>query len=144
MQPQKFEQTHTVRPEEIDLMGHVNNKIYLGWMEQIAIAHAQAVGLTFDVQQQHGKVLLAKQHVMNFTHPCFEGDDILLTSWIGEQVGCCQRKRHYEFKRLADQKVVFTGETTWVCVDAKTHRPTKLPQNYIDAYLKTDSSGSTD
>ncbi len=131
-----FEKHHTVTPEEIDLMGHVNNKVYLNWMEQIAIEHAVAVGLTLEVQKSQGKVLLAKQHIMNFHHPCLLGEVILLRSWIGERIGCCQRKRYYEFVRLADQKTVFSGETTWVCVDAQTHRPTKLPQSYIEAYLR--------
>jgi acyl-CoA thioester hydrolase len=128
---------HTVHADEIDQLGHVNNKVYLNWVEMLAWQHSVSVGITLEKQAEVGKLMLVHQHVLTYHHSCFEGDVLQLCTWIGEQVGCCQRKRYYEFVRLSDQKTVFTGETTWICVDNQSHRPTRIPSLYLEAYKKS-------
>ena len=43
--PMAFTRTRRVVPEEIDEYSHVNNTIYLKWLDGIAWAHSSALGL---------------------------------------------------------------------------------------------------
>ena len=42
-----FEKRITARPEDIDELGHVNNAVWVRWMERLAVAHWQARASAF-------------------------------------------------------------------------------------------------
>ena len=39
----RFAATFTARPEDIDELGHVNNAVWVRWIQDVAIAHWLAV-----------------------------------------------------------------------------------------------------
>lgn len=125
---------HKVEADEIDFLNHVNNKVYLGWMEHIAWQHSLSVGIDYAKQQEENKIMVVRQHELNYLHACVQGDELLMGTWLGERIGCCQRKRHYEIFRKSDGKKVFDGHTIWICMDMKTQRACKIPDAFIKAY----------
>lgn len=124
----------TVQREDIDLHQHVNNKVYLKWMEDIAWQHSLAVGIDETFHQKIGKILLVKSHQLNYLLPAKEGDQLEMQTWVNKPHNCCERKRFYKITEKTQQKCLFKGETTWVAVNLKTHKPCRFPQEYIDAY----------
>lgn len=132
--PNPFILEHRVKSDELDFLNHVNNKVYLAWMEHIAWQHSLSVGIDYDQQKEQGKIMVVKQHELNYLAPCFLDDKLLMGTWIGERIGCCQRKRHYEIYREADGKKIFSGHTIWVCMDLHTQKACKIPDLFIDAY----------
>lgn len=133
--PTPFILPHTVTEDEIDLFHHVNNKVYLSWVEQVAWQHSLAVGIDETEQQRLGKIMVVKQHQLNYHRGCFLGDELLLGTWVGELINPRTRKRHYQFYRLSDEKLVFSGHTLWSCMDLKTYRGCTIPQDYMTPYL---------
>lgn len=124
-----------VKDKDIDQLGHVNNQQYLDWMLVLANAHAQSVGLNFEtLKAEFNKVMVAREHKMKFLASCFQGDELVIATWIGEKLGCCQRLRHYQFIRLGDQRTVFQGETVWACMTLNTYKPCKLPEAFTHRY----------
>ena len=55
--PNPFIYEHTVVENELDFLGHVNNKTYLNWMEQVAWAHAKSVGITHEKQRELNRIM---------------------------------------------------------------------------------------
>lgn len=132
--PHSFIHAHTVQIDELDFLGHVNNKNYLTWMEQVAWLHSQSVGINHDKQKELNRIMVVKEHRMSYLAGCYLGDELLIETWLGEQKGACLRERHYQITRAADGLSVFTATSEFVCVDLKTLRPKRIPKEFIAPY----------
>lgn len=127
---------HTVTQDELDFLGHVNNKSYLAWMEMVAWEHAKSVGINQGLQKKLNRILAVYENCMQYQASCYLGDELMIATWIGEQQGCCRRKRHFQIIRKLDGKTVFTAEATYVCIDLMEHKPKRIPQEFIKPYQK--------
>ena len=56
-----------VRFNDCDPLGHVNNTVYLGFLEQAAIDHAAAVGWPANrLREDVGALFMARRHEIDF------------------------------------------------------------------------------
>ena len=129
-----YSEIYQVQPHDLDFLGHVNNKSYLDWMEQVAWRHAKSVGISTELQQQLNRILAVHQHQLNYHASCYLNDEIELRTWIGNQIGCCQRERFFEFYRDGGKKMVFSATSVYVCISLDTHKAKKIPQAFITPY----------
>ena len=133
--PNPFIQMHTVQVDELDFLGHVNNKIYLAWMEKLAWEHAKSVGISHEKQRELNRIMAVYENCMQYLASCYLGDELLIATWVGQQTGCCLRQRHFQIIRKSDQKTVFTATATYVCIDLKNHKPKRIPNAFIEPYF---------
>jgi len=126
---------HTVNEKDLDFLGHVNNKSYLAWMEQVAWEHAQSVGMSHEMQRQLDRIMAVYENQMQYRASCYAGDELHIATWVGKQEGCCRRKRHFQIIRESDQKTVFTATATYVCIDLENHRPKRIPKAFTEPYF---------
>ena len=64
-----FQTVVTVRFDEFDPLRHVNNAVYLAWLEQAAIDHAGRAGWPEERQRAAGGVFNARRHEIDYLHP---------------------------------------------------------------------------
>jgi len=114
--------TFNIPQSAIDENGHVNNVAYVGWMQEAAIRHGEAVGY----EPPENASWYVREHHIQYFLPAFLGDEIEVRTWITEWKRV-RLHRKFEFTRLSDGKVVTKGETDFVYVDAKTGRPISIP-----------------
>ncbi len=131
--PVVFEAPVIVKPEHIDALQHVNNIVYLQWAEYVAWQHSVHLGIGVPEFQHYDAAMVARKHELNYLMACFEGEHILLRTWLAQCDGL-SLYRHYQFVRQSDQKVVFEGETRWVCIRLSTGRPMRMPEFFKQAY----------
>jgi acyl-CoA thioester hydrolase len=127
---------HTVTEDELDFLGHVNNKTYLAWMEKVAWAHAKSVGISHEKQRELNRIMAVYENCMQYLASCYLGDELLIATWIGETKGYCLRDRGFQIVRKSDEKTVFTATTTYVCIDLQNHKPKRIPKAFIEPYFK--------
>ena len=132
--PDPFILEHTVLDTEIDHLNHVNNKVYLEWMEKVSWAHSLAVGIDMKLMRELGKVMVIGQHEMNFLAGCYLGDELLIGTWVATPSSPRRRTRFYQIIRKSDGKTVFSGHTQWICMDLETHKSANMPVEFIEAY----------
>jgi len=120
--PSLFSYKLTVPQSAIDEYGHVNNVIYLQWMQDAAIRHGEAIG--YKVAENRG--WFAREHHIEYLSPAFLGEDLEVRTWLSE-IRRVRLRRRYEFVRASDGNVIVRGETNWVYVDIKTGRPVSIP-----------------
>lgn len=116
----------TVSQASVDLNGHVNNVIYVQWMQDIAILHCDATGGT-RATQAAGATWVARSHKIEYLKPAFSDETVLALSWVAD-FRRVRSLRHYRFLRQSDNTLLARGETDWVFVDAKTGRPRTIPE----------------
>ena len=115
-----------VTPAEVDRNGHVNNVVYIQWMQDAAVAHARASGCT-QASEAAGATWVVRTHHIEYLSPVFAGDKIVVLTWPSN-FQRVRSLRKYKFIRAKDQAVIAKAETDWVFVNAKTGRPQSIPE----------------
>ena len=118
-----FEMIVSVLPEDIDQQNHVNNTVYLRWVQEVATAHWRAVA-TADAQENIGWVVL--RHEIDYKTPACLGDEIVLRTWVGKSTRLTF-ERFTEIRRSGDDQLLSNARTLWCPIDAQTARPTRVP-----------------
>jgi len=117
----------------IDENGHVNNVVYVQWMQDIAVEHYASIG---GVEAQGPNATwVVREHRVEYLLPAFAGEEVEIKTWI-ENIRRVRSLRKYEFVRRADGKVLVRGETDWVFVDVKTGSPRAIPAEVEKVFLK--------
>jgi acyl-CoA thioester hydrolase len=117
-----FEIEVAVLPTDIDEQDHVNNMVYLRWVQEIAIAHWQEVA-SADAQTEVAWVVL--RHEIDYKRPAFLGDEIKLLTWVGKATRLTF-ERFTEISRKADGQVVAKARTLWCPVNRATGKPVRV------------------
>ena len=60
--PNPYTMKVQVLPEEIDRLGHANNRVYLKWIMTAAYGHSESLGLSVDDYLDIGVAMVAKRH----------------------------------------------------------------------------------
>ncbi|NLF67245.1 MAG: acyl-CoA thioesterase, partial [Chloroflexi bacterium] len=108
----------TVGPDAIDANGHVNNVVYVQWMQDMAVRHADAAGCT-DTTRQIGATWVARSHWIEYLNPAFAGDEIEALTWVAG-FRKVRSLRRYRFVRTSDNATLAQGETDWVFMDLQS------------------------
>jgi acyl-CoA thioester hydrolase len=116
-----------VQSAELDELGHVNNVVYLGWIEQVARAHAEAVGAGFCAMSEMGVVAVVRKHSLHYHRPALLGDEIEIQTWISEGGGLRAVRSNRIINALSGELLV-DGQTEWVWVNPQTGRPKRPPE----------------
>lgn len=132
-----FELPLTVAPDDIDVLGHVNNVVYLRWVQEAAIAHWNA--LTSAAQRTDLAWVVAR-HEIDYKRPAHDGDRLIARTWVGP-ASRNTFERHTEIVRAADRKLVVRARTLWVPIDPGSGRPTIVPPDVRS--LVSDENGGT-
>jgi acyl-CoA thioester hydrolase len=119
--PERFTLTITVRPEDIDEQGHVNNVVFLRYVQDVATAHWRARALPAD---QAALVWVVVRHEIDYKRPAFLGESLVAETWVGP---ASRRtfERNTRITHAADGRVLVEARTLWCPLDAATLRPTE-------------------
>ena len=123
-----------VKPEHMDVFGHTNNVIYVGWMEDASWAHSATLGLDWEAFQAVNRIMVARRHEVDYLAPTFAGDQLILGTWISGNDRRLTVYRDYQIIRPQDGVTVLRGRTKWICVALDTGRPKRMPVHFADGY----------
>ncbi|NTU96858.1 MAG: acyl-CoA thioesterase [Chlorobiaceae bacterium] len=118
----RFEITLRVEPEDIDMLGHVSNIVYLRWIQDVAIAHWDTLA---PQGEQEKLVWVVRRHEIDYKRPAMPGDTVIVRTWIGEAVRMAF-DRHTEILRASDGRLLAQARTVWCPIDRKTGKPTDV------------------
>jgi acyl-CoA thioester hydrolase len=122
-----FELPLQVRPEHIDDNGHVNNVVYVGWLQDAGTAHWIA---RFDVDTRAKWSWVGTRHEIDYLRGIEPGaEGVVARTWVGDPQG----PRFTRYVRIEDAqgRVCAQGVTEWVLVDAATLRPQRIPPDML-------------
>jgi len=115
-----------VTGDSIDQNGHVNNVVYIQWMQDVAVLHSEKCGGTA-AMQQFGATWVVRSHAIDYLSPAFADDLIIAETWVAN-FRKVRSLRKYKFIRISDGKILARGETDWVFVSVEKGRPLAVPE----------------
>ena len=117
-----FEMVVPVLPGDIDEQNHVNNTVYLRWVQDVATAHWRSVADS-EAQKTIGWVVV--RHEIDYKAPATLGDEIVLRTWVGKATRLTF-ERFTEIRRNRDGRLLSEARTLWCPIDAQTSRPVRV------------------
>lgn len=138
-----YEHRLLVSENDIDMVGHVNNVVYLQWMQDAALAHSSALGWSAQRYQQHGAGWVARLHQIEYLQPAYAGDAVIIRTWVADmkKVTSLRRYRMIRLDPSTDQAegspketVLAVAHTNWAFIDFATRTPKRIPPEIAAAY----------
>jgi acyl-CoA thioester hydrolase len=124
MSSARFEMIIPVLPGDIDEQNHVNNTVYLRWVQDVATAHWRAVASP-KAQETIGWVVL--RHEIDYKGPATLGDEMVLRTWVGKATRLTF-ERFTEIRRNRDGRLLSEARTLWCPIDAQSGRPVRVSE----------------
>jgi len=117
-----FELPLDIRPEHIDANGHVNNVVYVGWLQDAGTAHWNA---RFDDQTRAQWSWVALRHEIDYLRALQPDATAIARTWVGDPRG----PRFARYVRIEDGegRLCAQGVSEWCLVEVATLRPTRIP-----------------
>jgi acyl-CoA thioester hydrolase len=124
-----------VHADHIDELDHVNNAVYLNYVEQVARAHSDSLGFTVARFLRDGGVPVVRRHSILYHHPARDGD--LLT--VHTRVLSMRGVRAVRGTRITCGEILVAEvETEWVWVEPTTSRPIRIPKEVHATFLTAE------
>ncbi|MGD9720572.1 MAG: acyl-CoA thioesterase [Pirellulales bacterium] len=131
--PAIYEHFIAVAPAEIDELGHVNNLVYLAWMQAAALAHSAAQGWPTDRYHALGLGWVVRSHQIKYLQPAYLHDRIMVRTWVSGMKRVSST-RDYRILRAHDQAVLAAASTEWAFVDLGTGTVKRIPAELVDSF----------
>ena len=113
-----FTRNFTASPSDIDALGHVNNAVWVKWIQEMATSHWQAVAAPKHIAAYHWVVT---RHEIDYRGNIAAGESVTARSWIESAPKGAQFDRRVDFAD-AKGKVIVRANTTWAMIDTITGR----------------------
>ena len=128
-----------VKPEHIDILGHVNNVLYVHWMQDVASAHIEHLGLGLQQYIELKHAMVAVEHHVQYRKAAFEDEEIILRTWL-DDINALYSFRQYAFYRPKDKSILFLANTKWACIEIESGRPKRMSPSFTQAYQPIDGA----
>lgn len=124
-----FQHPVGIAPADIDHMGHVNNSVYLRWVQEAVVGYWQKVA---PAEAVAAHLWVALKHEITYRKPTFL-DDAVVADVIAERVRGTRAFFSTVIRR--GEEVVAEVKSCWCCLDAATRRPARLAGDVVKRFL---------
>lgn len=108
----------TAAPEHIDELGHVNNAVWVHWMEQIAVSHWEHVA---PQAHREATIWVVTRHEIDYRGNVKLGQSVTATTFIPDPPHGARFDRRVDFANAAG-KIIVSARTTWALLDRASGR----------------------
>ena len=132
-QSQTFEYGIDVAEQDIDELGHVNNAVYLNWVQEAVLRHWRRFAPTEAVAAH---LWVALKHEIRYRRPAFLDDRVAVTVVLNKLLGA---KAFYTTIINRGDDVLVEVESCWCCIDAATRKPVRLARDIVARFLPAEA-----
>lgn len=126
-----FTRAFTAAPADIDELGHVNNAVWVRWVQEIAVAHWQAVASPEHLAQH---IWVVTRHEIDYRGNVGAGETVSGETWVADPPKGARFDRHVRFTG-ADGRVKVEAVTTWALLDRASGRLLRVRPDIAAPFL---------
>lgn len=128
----RFTRTITAGPDDIDELGHVNNAVWVRWIQDVAVAHWHAVAAP---EHHDAYIWVVTRHEIDYRGNVSEGETVTAETWVPDPPRGARFDRHMRFTG-ADGKVKVEAVSTWAMLDRATGRLVRVREEIAAPFLE--------
>jgi acyl-CoA thioester hydrolase len=125
----------SAREGDIDSYQHVNNSVYVRWLDECAREHSKAVGIDTGDAGELGYGMAVRDSRITYLASAYQGEEILVGNWLTECDGRLRATRQFQIVRPADGVTLARAELNYICIKIDTGRPSKMPELFREKYI---------
>jgi acyl-CoA thioester hydrolase len=119
---------------QIDGYGHVNNAVYVAWLDDCAWSHSTTLGLSPAGCVALGRGMAVWRTQINYLAAALAGDEVEIGTWIVANDGRLRIDRRFQLRRRSDQRTLVRALIHYVSLDLTTGRATRMPVSFRERY----------
>ena len=132
--PQPYVGSHRVIAAEIDEYRHVNNTMYLQWLDRVAWAHSAVLGLSIQQCLELRRGMAVRHTRVDYLDAAFLDDELAIATWIVQSDGRLRCTRRFDIIRPKDGRRVLEAEIDFFCMNLDTGKPSRFPVDFTRCY----------
>ncbi|GAB5487019.1 MAG: thioesterase family protein [Parasphingorhabdus sp.] len=121
----------TAQQADIDELGHVNNAVWVRWIQELATAHWNAVAPKDAIDRY---IWVVTRHEIDYRSNMTVGEIATGRTWISEKPKGARFWRNFSFTNT-DGKNMVSGRTNWAIIDRQSQRPVRVPADLVELFL---------
>ena len=126
-----------MRPEDIDAYEHVNNAVYLTWLDRAAWSHSAALGVPLERCVALRRGMAAQRIEIEYRRAAVRDDVVQVATWIVSTDGRLRVERCFQVRRSADGETLARARIDYVCINLDSGRAVRMPEIFARAYRVT-------
>jgi len=138
MKKEILRSSHTVMSYELDAFGHVNNAVYLNYLEKARNDFMIGKGMGFGDFFRWKKFPVVIRALLEFKSPARAGDRLDIRGWISDHTATGFTLA-YEIWNDSGSQLILRGETVHVFID-EGNRPTRIPTEFGERFIRCASA----
>jgi acyl-CoA thioester hydrolase len=124
----------SVQAADIDAYGHVNNAIYLTWLDRAAWSHSAALGVPLEHCLALRRGMAAQRVEIDYLRAAQRGDAVQAATWIIAGDGRWRAERRFQIRRPRDGATLARARIDYVCINLDSGRAARMPETFARAY----------
>ena len=122
---------------DIDAYDHVNNSVYLSWLDRAAWSHSAILGLNLQGCVTMRRGMAAHRTEIDYLRAALLGDRVLVGTWIVDTDSKLRVERRFQIRREADGETLARARIDYVCINLDSGRAVRMPDSFRKAYIVT-------
>ncbi|MCM8557206.1 acyl-CoA thioesterase [Sphingomicrobium sediminis] len=118
-----------IQKADIDHMGHVNNSVYLKWVQDAVVDYWSKVAPPEAVARH---LWVALKHEISYRRPTFL-DDVVVADVIADRVQGARAFFTTVIKR--GEETIAEVKSVWCCLDAVSQKPARLAKDVVSRFV---------
>ncbi|MHC1547897.1 acyl-CoA thioesterase [Phyllobacterium sp. K27] len=136
----RFHTRFRAEPADIDELGHVNNAIWMVWIQDISVAHWFAAGRPGDAS---GFVAVVLRHEIDYRANIAAEDEVAAVTWVDGRPRGARYTRRVDFAD-ANGRIIVAARSQWALVDRQSGRPVRVSPDVVAPFLHDDTDRVAD
>lgn len=124
-----------VQDADIDAYGHVNNSVYLTWLDRVAWSHSAALGIPLEQCLRMRRGMAAQRIEIRYLRAAIAADVIEAATCIVLSDQRLRVTRHFELWRPSDRQKLARATVDYVCINLDSGRASRMPESFARAYV---------
>lgn len=125
-----YQHSILVKFSDLDAMNHVNNVVYVQWVQDAATAHWIS-GASEAIKDKFNWVVI--RHEVDYRSPAVLNDELIAKTWVEDYDGA-KSNRRVQIIRKKDNRVLAEAKTTWCLLAAANNRPVRVGQEIKEVF----------
>lgn len=127
--------TLEVLATDIDAYDHVNNSVYLSWLDRAAWSHSAALGISLEQCVAMRRGMAAHRTEIDYLRAAVIGDRVWVGTWIVSTDSKLRVERRFQVRRAADGGTLARARIVYVCINLDSGRAARMPDVFQRAYV---------
>jgi len=126
----RYTRTITAGRDDIDELGHVNNAVWVRWIQDVAVEHWHALATP---EQHAAYVWVITRHEIDYRGNVVAGETVTAETWVDDAPKGARFDRLMRFVG-ADGRTKVDARTTWALLDRQSGRLLRVPAEVVERF----------